>query len=291
MLLADLDFLGFVFASLLAIIFGAICLWLKIKTPAFEFLRASRKGIPLLGVITKAGMIDFRVGRMSSGTIQTKKYGEFVVTPGSMYPSTDGKVPFGVAYSDYGATMNPRMFQAFTDLKEKGFENIDEAEEFFSRQIECEKCGFNGWPIVKEIKEGKRIIDFKLLCPTCKDEGKIKVKKNLTLDTPNNKTIRFQDVIGMFKYNINPNFIRARIERRAAELMAGLRKPPFVWIILIIGLIMTGAVAYILINQAGCISVSECTGKVCQAVVAQAQTAWESTTATTVPTGGTIVIR
>jgi len=67
------------------------------------------------------------------------------------------------------------------------------------------------------------------------------------------ETLRIQDVLNMFKYNINPSFIEAKIEKATAANLKKARTIQMVWIFAVAVLLVTGAIAYTLIaDQLGC---------------------------------------
>lgn len=68
-------------------------------------------------------------------------------------------------------------------------------------------------------------------------------KKELPKETIG-ELLRVQDVMGFFKYNINPSFIEAKIEKEISSQMRGARTIPFMWITVIAILLIAGGVAY-----------------------------------------------
>lgn len=91
-----------------------------------------------------------------------------------------------------------------------------------------------------------------------KFKGFGKAKKRTKIRKPSKREIvgefiRVQDVLGFFKYNLNPSFIEAKIEKATASNLKQSRVVPFMWVFAIAIIFIAGAIAYVLISgQSGC---------------------------------------
>jgi len=168
-----------------------------------------KKGI-LLPVIG-ARTVDFQVAEFHEGLLETKQYGSFMADPNSIYIIKGTNIPIAFAYYRYGATLKPELVLAASILKNMGIENIEEAEQY---------------------------------AESLKKQG-----KSFALKLPEKAIIKWEDIIGFFKYNVNPTFIRSRIEKRVAAFLEEHRK--FNWQILVyIGIFLfLGVVAYIILQD------------------------------------------
>lgn len=95
-------------------------------------------------------------------------------------------------------------------------------------------------------------------CPHCNNPIQVNV-------TPQNKTIRFQDITGFFKYGLNPIVMKGRIENARQEERVGKKGLPTNLIMIAILLMVVGAVAYAIIasvqpEQACCTRLGELAG-------------------------------
>lgn len=60
--------------------------------------------------------------------------------------------------------------------------------------------------------------------------------------------LRIQDVLGFFKYDINPSYLDAKVEAAIAKEQKGQRQVPFQWIIAIGALILFAAIGFVIIS-------------------------------------------
>lgn len=77
------------------------------------------------------------------------------------------------------------------------------------------------------------------------DDSKIKKPKQREIV---GEFIRVQDVLGFFKYNLNPSYIDAKIEKATASQLKSGRTVPFQWVMAIAIIFIAGAIAYVLIS-------------------------------------------
>jgi hypothetical protein len=168
-----------------------------------------KKGI-ILPVIG-ARTVDFQVAEFHEGLLETKQYGAFIADPHSIYIIKGTNIPIAFAYFRYGATLKPELVLAATILKNMGIENIEEAEKYA--------------------------------------EALQKQGKSFALKIPEKAIIKWEDIIGFFKYNVNPTFIRSRIEKRVAAFLEEHRK--FNWQILVyVGIFLfLGVIAFIVLQD------------------------------------------
>jgi hypothetical protein len=62
------------------------------------------------------------------------------------------------------------------------------------------------------------------------------------------ETLRLQDVVGMFLYNINPSFIESKIEKATASQLKKARTLEMAWVFAIAVILIAGAIAYMFIS-------------------------------------------
>jgi len=60
--------------------------------------------------------------------------------------------------------------------------------------------------------------------------------------------LRIQDVLGFFKYDINPSYLDAKVEAEIAKQQRGQRQVPFQWVMIIGVIIIIGVIAFTIIN-------------------------------------------
>jgi len=78
-----------------------------------------------------------------------------------------------------------------------------------------------------------------------KEVAPVKVKKNK--DTIG-EFLRIQDINGYFKYNINPSFIEAKVEKMVTSQMKGGKAVPIAWIMAFAVVFIAAGIAYVLIS-------------------------------------------
>lgn len=62
------------------------------------------------------------------------------------------------------------------------------------------------------------------------------------------ETLRLQDVVGMFLYNINPSFIESKIEKATASQLKKARTVEMTWVFAIVCILIAGSIAYMFIS-------------------------------------------
>jgi len=60
--------------------------------------------------------------------------------------------------------------------------------------------------------------------------------------------LRIQDVLGFFKYDINPSYLDAKVEAEIAKQQRGLRQVPYQWIMILGFIIIIGVIAFVIVN-------------------------------------------
>lgn len=63
------------------------------------------------------------------------------------------------------------------------------------------------------------------------------------------KAIKVQDVLSKFKYNINPSFIYASVEKKTASELKKARTVEIMWAVFVVIVLIGGAIAYTLISN------------------------------------------
>jgi ubiquitin len=70
------------------------------------------------------------------------------------------------------------------------------------------------------------------------------------------EALKVQDVLSKFKYNINPSFIYASVEKKTASELKKARTVEIMWAVFVVVILIGGAIAYVLISNqstlAGC---------------------------------------
>lgn len=183
------------------------------RTPAFAWLIASFRGTPLIAMYRRDKSLEYVPSKITGSIAETKKHGLFVITPESVNREKKTGLAVLTAFADYGATIPPEMSAAAQEMKELGIENIEDAEKM--------------------------------------DEELSKENKTLPpINIPFHKTIKFHDIIGWFKYNINPNFLLSVVERKVAIEMKKQRSFPIGWITAMAVLFVAAGIAVMIIMQA-----------------------------------------
>lgn len=207
----------------------AIIFFLTLGSIPFTFMKAKIGGNPILAVWRKDKKIDLITGKFSEGMIESKK-GNWLVVPDSvgLFPNS---VAGAIAHQDYGVSLSPDFIRSVTAARLGVAVNIGTDE---NPQYTITK--------MRDYGELERFVE---------DWQKKNPDKELYVRTmnPGGSTLRIQDVVGFFKYNVNPTFIKSRVERKAAEIIAEQRKFPIKWVFAFVMLILGVAIAYVIITQ------------------------------------------
>lgn len=259
-----------IYATTIIMISIFINFFLIATTHAVTEIKAKMKGGMLLFILSRDKTMKMVYVKPKAETVDVDGYGTFMINPESIYRIKKGNLPMAVAYGDYGTILNPRVIKAIEELKKTGVENLEDTEQINARLYSCnaivEKevenkegtketkevpCGFIGLVEFQEVTDKKgKVVGYKFDCPKC--HGTDMTKEPLKVLTPSHDTINFHDIVGFFKYNINPNFIKVRIERRIAEALAEQRDSfmqLLKWISMMSILVVCAAVAYVIIVQ------------------------------------------
>lgn len=200
--------------------------------PLFVFLKAKLMGRTMLLVARKDRRLDFIVGKSEGGMIRTKKYGDFMVIPQTAYLTTTG-VSCGLVYEPYGVTLPQEFIDSTTVLRNHGINTYSDMEALTNPNPNPKKLKVIG---IAESKESKKFSE--------NERKKLLANQRVTRAIDN--------VTNFFKYNINPNTIRATINRSVSEVIQQYHKTDWMKIAMFALLIMIGgALAYYIITSAG----------------------------------------
>ncbi len=180
-------------------------------------LLGNLKKTPILLMYTKGKQAMLVTGREAGGTLDTKR-GPFILNPNAL--TNFGSTTIGIAYEEVGHTPTPEFVNATADLKEEGIKDYDEAME-----LEDVLSG------IKHEEEQKENPDKEVV-------GRL----NKTL----NNIYYIKDY---FKYALNPSHINEKIANELQERMGEQKTRLLMWGMIIIGIIMAGAIAYVIISQ------------------------------------------
>lgn len=206
-------FVLFLLTLMPSLIFGIFTLLFASKTNAWAELKSSMRGTPMLMIYRRDRTIERTTCKMSAGMADTKNDGTFMITPDSVYRDKKTGIPALSAFSDYGVTVNPKFAMVATKLKKEKIENISEAEK-----------------VNQELAE----------------EG-----KQISIPVPLLETVKFDDIIGFFKYHVSPHYIASAVERRTVLGLRGVRQIPIAWISVMAILFVAAALAYVMVVSVG----------------------------------------
>lgn len=204
----------FLFNLIFVLMFGALTILFAIKTNAWSELITSFRGTPLIKLYRRDGTVQNVACKLKAGMAETKDSGRFIVTPGSVYRNKKTGLIELAAFADYGVTVNPNFPMVASRLKKEGLENITEAEAYNKKMVKEEK-------------------------------------RSIAIPIPFMETVKFDDIIGFFKYNVSPHYIAAAVERRVTIALQGTRQIPIAWISVMAVLFVAAALAYMMIAQGG----------------------------------------
>jgi len=253
----DEYFFGFLISAMIPYMMLAIILGFTGKV-TIPFLKAKMKGNPIIINLRKDKVIEFLTGKYQDGSIETKKKGLFLTIPDAMYRSPVG-TPAGIAFEEYGTVLTPEFIAATEELNSKGFKSlkdidnavamlnqetkeiIDKIEGIDSELSVLQQDSKSNKTLIEKYKETRAELEKKLT------EATDRKKENTKLILPIHA---IQTVKNFFVYNINPMMIKARIERRAAELASEMKKGfDIKWIFGIVLLFIGAALAYAIVQS------------------------------------------
>lgn len=204
-------------ANLLLIAVFAI-LWIFARGYIFPALWARIKGRPILVVIRKDNSIALRVPNYEAGDLSDGTYGDYIIarSENPEYASVFS-FPHGLAgafvLDNVGMTLSPRLAYDIEKIRDAGILNTEEFELLLQRV---------------ERKED-----------TEEDKNIMKRFQSVNLTAVEN----------FFKYNLNPNFYRSRLERRVARTLLEQRQIPWKWILIFLLIVLVGAVIYLMFSN------------------------------------------
>lgn len=253
----DEFFFGFLISAMIPYIILAIVFGMTGKV-TFTFLRAKLKGSPIIINLRKDKVLEFLTGKYQDGSIETKKKGIFLTIPDAMYRSPVG-TPAGIAFEEYGTVLTPEFIAATEELNSKGFKSlkdVDMAVDMLNRESKdlidkiegidnelfiLQQDSKQNKVLIEKYKETKAELEKRL--EEAIEHRKVETKRILPIHA-------IQTVKNFFIYNINPMMIKARIERKAAELASEMKKGfDIKWIFGIVLLFIGAALAYAIVQS------------------------------------------
>ena len=115
----------------IGIIFFVIFLIIMIFTGGITvpFLMAKFLRKPIIAILRKDKKIMMGAVNYNQGLASTKKYGEFIIQPESIYMWPTGILGF-IAYADYGTSLPVSLVRAANVLKNNDFSDYDQLESY-----------------------------------------------------------------------------------------------------------------------------------------------------------------
>lgn len=253
----DEFFFGFLISAMIPYIMLAIILGFTGKV-TIPFLKAKMKGSPIIINLRKDKCIEFLTGKYQDGSIETKKKGIFLTIPEAMYRSPIG-TPAGIAFEEYGTVLTPEFIAATEELDSKGFKSlkdVDMAVEMLNKETKDVIDKIDGIDselavLQQDSKANKTLIEkykeTRIELEKILNEAMERRKENTQKVLPIHA---IHKVKNFFIYNINPMMIKARIERKAAELASEMKKGfDIKWIFGIVLLFIGAALAYAIVQS------------------------------------------
>lgn len=226
-----LELPDWIFWTMLAFpIIFALLFFLSVYAVGFStikaFLKAKRHKSTILFVFRKDKRIDLMSGSYGEGMIDVPG-GEVLVRPDAKYILPNG-LPAGIVFEQYAVTLTPEVITAAENLRALGFNSAYELELYknIKQRIEA------GEEVSEREKEFVKAVD-----------ERIKDKKLFFTAAVH--------AIENFLTEINPAMIKARIERRVAKEMEGMRRTDWAKIVMLISILMiVGAIALYIVQMA-----------------------------------------
>jgi len=212
--------MGYAFLSMGAV-FGGFLFLIMLKTNGFTELKAFLYGRPIIAVRRKDGQTHRILGQYGQGTVNSKKYGRYFISPDSVSRDKKSGAAIINVIDSIGTALTEDFIKAINVLRNKfGFKDIDQIEWARENWSRCNECGFKGVPILKvemkEVetdKEKKTIRDEHEQCLNC---GKMDCMERIEfpmLNLPLYESIDCHVLDEFFKYNQNPDRLNVIIKR------------------------------------------------------------------------------
>lgn len=208
--------------------------WLK------PLVKAKLKGRALLLNLTKDKRLKLEEVENIAGMYKGK-FGEYMINPESVYHNPAG-VPTSIGYEHAGATLNPKHIVFLQKIMEEGVPMVDGSGKEFKQKIENidELEDFAKW---HKTNYGEDLI--------LKYDG---------------ETLRVQDILNFFKYNVNPSLMEAKIENKLAKERMDEKKLPLKIFLVIIPFMFTLVICFMILmnflNSQGSVQqLTECSNK------------------------------
>jgi len=229
--------------------------WLK------PLVKAKIKGKSLLLNLTRDKKLKLESVENIAGMYRGKA-GQYMINPESVYHNPAG-VPVSIGYEHAGATLNPRHILFLQKILKEGIptrEIVPELDKKGKPKLDKE-----GRPVIKEIKEyNKKIENIEELEKVAED-FKAQTGDDMFI-THQGETLRIQDIINFFKYDVNPALMEAKLENRLAKERMDVRKFPIKFLLAVgPALIMITIAAMIIMgfinSQSSVQRLAECNNK------------------------------
>lgn len=238
--------IGFI-ASTVVLFISLFVIMMSTRGISGPLLRAWFSGKTPLFVLRKDKKMKILSEEYKGGTFDTKKLGYFMAVPESFFQLPNGMTA-AMAISDMGVTINPKLARFAQRLKQ-GIPLIDKDGNPITDQNYLKK--FAKWIEIGKIND-KEIPILKLDNIDDVDEFntayKNEYKENFIIPAGGD-TLALQDIINYFKYNINPNFIQAKIENKLAQERIGKNQINFALLVPLAMVFLILAIGYMVISN------------------------------------------
>ena len=131
--------MGMIILTVIGIVIGINTLITDIFSQGITgvFVKARLTGSPVALILRNDKALRFVTGKLREGMLETHRYGQFIITPDSVYGLPNGTTGC-IAYHKYGISLNPMFVQAVTKLRQEGITDI---EQVISINKESRKIG------------------------------------------------------------------------------------------------------------------------------------------------------
>ena len=218
-----------IFWSLLAtpiplFIFLFMMVWAVGLKTIKAFIKAKKHHSLIAFFVRKNGTISYESGPYGEGMLDIPQ-GEVVINPQGVY-RLPNNLPAVIVFEQYGVNLTPEVIKSTEDLKAVGFSNLAELELYQKTKMDINA----GKDVEPALVKWVQTIDERL--------GEAKMYINSVIQSVEN-----------FLREINPALIKARIERRVAREMEGMRKTDWAKIVMLLTIFLIGASIAIFIIQ------------------------------------------
>lgn len=209
-------------------------------TPAAKLLLAKLLGRRTGFVWTYDGQIRMITEKVKGGSVEHKQFGNLTVPPESVGYCPELKNSFFLIPEPYGVATTPRVFQFATALRNEGYKNLGEFEQElhnYKKEIEAELSGIGEEPE----NDAAKMRRAELL-------EQLEELRDISVEVEQGKAIKFADIVGFFRRNMNPSIMSGAIQRTVAAHLQEYRNPwpnlvfPFTM------LIIAGALGWAIFN-------------------------------------------